>query len=503
MLFSSHVFIFLFLPITLFVYLSLGARSQYSKALAWLTLTSLVFYAWWNPPYLAMILLSCLFNFGIGLALNRPSGTPRFRRLLLCAGIGADLLLLGYYKYIAFAVSSLAWLFDKPWSVESPLLPLAISFFTFQQIAYLVDVYQRQTREYRFMEYMLFVTWFPQLIAGPIVHHKEVLPQFASRRVFHFNPRNLAVGLTIFTIGLAKKVLIADPIALYATPVFSKALEGGTPGAAEAWVGALAYTFQLYFDFSGYSDMAVGLGRLFGIRLPQNFDAPYKAANIVDFWRRWHITLSRFLRDYLYIPLGGSRCGKARRYFNLLLTMVLGGLWHGAGWAFAAWGALHGLYLCINHAWHALRKRLGWAPGAGGWPELVAARGLTFLAVIVGWVLFRAEDFGSAMRVLKGMCGVYGWGGASPASVAANKAWPWLALLIVAVNIVPTTQEVMRRYRPVIEPVAPLPEAGWSRRWALGWLWRFTPARAVGLSVLFVWTVLYLTRVSEFLYYQF
>ena len=309
------------------------------------------------------------------------------------------------------------------------MLPLGISFFTFQKIAYLVDAYRGEVRAGGFLSFALFVTFFPQLIAGPIVHHSEVIPQFGQKSTYRPNLDNLSMGIGIFVLGLAKKTVLADSIATYATPVFRAAQAGADPTLFEAWGGALAYTFQLYFDFSGYSDMAIGLALMFNIRLPINFNSPYKATNIIDFWRRWHITLSRFLRDYLYIPLGGNRHGVARRYANLMLTMLLGGLWHGAGWTFIVWGGLHGIFLVINHFWHALGVGSATTSGARPGSDGSAARTITFLAVMVAWVFFRAEDFDAATRILAGMAGLNGvqlpasyHGAARPARARARGA---------------------------------------------------------------------------------
>jgi D-alanyl-lipoteichoic acid acyltransferase DltB (MBOAT superfamily) len=266
---------------------------------------------------------------------------------LLASAIAVNLILLGYFKYANFFADNLNHFAGTALPIGQVILPLGISFFTFTQIAFLVDTYQGKVKEFNFVHYTLFVTYFPHLIAGPVLHHKEMMPQFAKRNVCHLNWDNVAVGLSIFVLGLAKKVLIADSLAEFATPIFSAVAAGGQPMLFEAWIGALAYTLQLYFDFSAYSDMAIGISLMFNVRLPMNFNSPYKATSIIDFWRRWHMTLSRFLRDYLYIPLGGSRNGKAQRYLNLMITMLLGGLWHGAGWTFVIWGGLHGFYwLC-------------------------------------------------------------------------------------------------------------------------------------------------------------
>jgi D-alanyl-lipoteichoic acid acyltransferase DltB (MBOAT superfamily) len=298
--------------------------------------------------------------------------------------------LLGYFKYADFFIENINIAFSVNAEPLNLLLPLAISFFTFQQIAYLVDSYRQETKEYDFLNYALFVTFFPQLIAGPIVHHKEMMPQFAKVRNKVKNYRNIAMGLFIFSIGLFKKVVIADTFAVWATNGFDVAT---TLNLFEAWATSLSYTFQLYFDFSGYTDMAIGLALLFNIKLPVNFNSPYKATNIQDFWRRWHITLSRFLRDYVYIPLGGNRKGGFRTYNNLMATFVIGGLWHGAGWTFVFWGFLHGLALIIQRLWEKLGLKL--------WTWL--AWFVTFNFVNIAWVFFRAKEWEDAIKVLSSM----------------------------------------------------------------------------------------------------
>jgi alginate O-acetyltransferase complex protein AlgI len=363
------------------------------------------------------------------------------------------------------------------------------------------------------------VTYFPHLIAGPILHHRETIPQFFRPSTHRPDLDNVAAGLAIFSMGLAKKVLIADTVGMWSTPVFAAAAQGESPSFVAAWGGALAYTLQLYFDFSGYSDMAIGLSRLFNIDLPLNFNSPYKARNIIDFWRRWHMTLSRFLRDYLYIPLGGGRAGAARRYGNLMITMLLGGLWHGAGWTFVVWGGLHGLYLAVNHGWRALRGARADVKPSGFWVES-ASRGLTFLAVVVAWVFFRAGTFDAAIRVLGGMAGLHGY--AVPtyfAEVARamlfvpileDMGWAvspgWLlagilAALLSVVWFAPNTQEIMGAYSRALDPYPPRrprPAAG-----AIGW--RPTPAMAVVTGAILFASLLGLLSEtpSEFLYFQF
>jgi D-alanyl-lipoteichoic acid acyltransferase DltB (MBOAT superfamily) len=420
-----------------------------------------------------------------------------------------------------FFAESAADLFGASFTLENIILPLAISFFTFQQITYLVDTSRGLASKYGFLHYALFVTFFPQLIAGPIVHHSEMMPQFMRTDLCILRYRNLAIGITIFGLGLFKKVIIADNVAVFGSPVFDAANAGATLTFFEAWGGALAYTFQLYFDFSGYSDMAIGLARMFGIRLPLNFNSPYKAENIVEFWRRWHMTLSRFLRDYLYIPLGGNRKGATRRYINLMTTMLLGGLWHGAGWTFVAWGGLHGIYLVTNHAWHRI-KRAVFNQRSFGVAGFWAARLLTFLAVIIGWVFFRAESFDGATRILTGMGGFNGFlvpfgykEALGPVGDAlASWGWRfegggglfrgstqviWLTVLLWAIWALPNTQEIMARYRPAYEHVSV------DRRGLLNRImcWRPQIRYAAITALLLIISLLSLRQVSEFLYFQF
>ena len=332
-----------------------------------------------------------LFNYGVGNSLNNDEGHHRFsKKSILTFGIVSNLALLGYFKYTDFMIDNLNLLTDANIPTLDLALPLAISFFTFQQISYLVDSYRQETKEYDFLNYALFVTFFPQLIAGPIVHHKEMMPQFEKVRNKVKNYRNIAMGLFIFSIGLFKKVVIADTFAVWATQGFDVAT---TLNLFEAWATSLSYTFQLYFDFSGYTDMAIGLALLFNIRLPINFNSPYKATDIQDFWRRWHITLSRFLKDYVYIPLGGNRKGEFRTYNNLLGTFIIGGIWHGAGWTFVFWGFLHGIALVIHRAWSKLGFKI--------WTWLAWL--ITFNFVNIAWVFFRAKEWNDAVKVLSSM----------------------------------------------------------------------------------------------------
>lgn len=399
MLFNSFEFLFIFLPVVVVGF----AVLQYAGPrylILWLIAASLAFYANWRPEHLPVLISSVLFNFIAGRAIFNARAN-RARAILVFALV-CNLAALAFFKYAAFLVGTVNDIAGAGLPIPKIELPIGISFYTFTQIAFLVDAYQKRLAAERGLNsYALFVTYFPHLIAGPILHHKQMMGQFAQPDVVRIRAVAWAVGSTYFAIGLAKKVLLADPLGAYATPLFNAARDGATPSFIDAWTAALTYTFQLYFDFSGYSDMAIGLSLLFGIQIPINFNSPYRSTNIIEFWRRWHISLSTFLRDYLYIPLGGSRHGTVRRYFNLLITMVLGGLWHGASWTFVAWGALHGFYLLFNHAWRALfplsrhRAPSPWGNMLGG--------AITFFAVVIAWVFFRADNFPTALRMLSGM----------------------------------------------------------------------------------------------------
>ncbi len=350
MIFSSIEFIFLFLPVTILFYWVVFKKSHLS--IWFLSFASLFYYAYWKFEYLSIILVSIIVNFFLGELIVKKKD----KRILIFS-VGLNLLSLGVFKYTDFFIENLNSLFSASVPAVHIALPLAISFFTFQQIAFLVDCYKGLAKEYSFEKYLLFICFFPQLIAGPIVHHADLIPQFYQEKLKHFNWDNFYEGLSRFAIGLFKKVIIADYLSVGVSLIFDNPENLSTMERGDAWVGVLFYTFQIYFDFSGYSDMAIGIAKFFNINLPENFNSPYKSLNITDFWRRWHITLSSFLRDYLYIPLGGNRHGKLKRYRNLMLTMLLGGVWHGAGWNFLIWGGLHGGYLVINQLFTAMRGK--------------------------------------------------------------------------------------------------------------------------------------------------
>ncbi|MFC7738944.1 MBOAT family O-acyltransferase [Roseomonas sp. GCM10028921] len=512
MLFNSHVFILAFLPITLAGFALLRQLTPTWPARLWLLVASLVFYGWWSLACLGLLLISLVANHTLGEAIGRARiAAPRRARILLTLAIAANLALLGWYKYATFAAGNLEVLTGLDLAIGAVVLPLAISFYTFLQIAYLVDMRRGRGAGYSFLDYALFVTFFPHLIAGPLVHHHELIPQFHQRAEFRLRAEDLSAGLAFFGMGLLKKLVIADPVGALATPIFAGNVP---PGLAEAWIGAVAFAVGLYYDFSAYSDMAVGLARMFGIRFPYNFNSPYQATSIVDFWRRWHMTLSRFLRDYLYIPLGGNRHGSGRRGLNLMVTMLLGGLWHGAGWNFVIWGGLHGAYLLVNHAWSGTvaRSRIAGRDLSLG---TVPARALTLLAVLVAWVFFAAPDPGTAFSVLGGMVGLNGalrpdnaillaaflqdglsgllgrTGGT--AAVMTTLALCLLGFALLMIFAAPNSQQIIDgRAAEIDEP----------QRWQT---LRFRPRApaAVAVAAAFLLALALMADVKEFVYFQF
>jgi alginate O-acetyltransferase complex protein AlgI len=526
MLYNSYAFIFLFLPFTFAGFFAV-ARASHQLAALWLACASLFFYGWWNPKYVALLLASILFNFAMGYFIGKRRGKDMEQaKTLLVLAIAADLALLAWYKYANFFIATYNTAAHQHILLMDIILPLGISFFTFTQIAFLVDVYRGIAKEYSFIHYLLFVTYFPHLIAGPVLHHKQMMPQFAAKESYRINWDNVAVGLTMFTFGLCKKVLIADSLEPIANGVFDAVHRGENLMLFDAWAGALAYTFQLYFDFSGYSDMAIGLSRMFNVKLPLNFNSPYKATNIIDFWRRWHMTLSAFLRDYLYVPLGGNRLGPARRYANLMITMLLGGLWHGANWTFVAWGGLHGVFLVVNHFWQAVTGKLGMRDIGPAWLRQGTAWFVTFLCVLFAWVFFRAETFGDAATMLKGMAGMRGMTvglafenshaihqfaatlgmplellGFLPLATGASglsvlEVGILLTMSAAIAWLMPNTQQILAGTQPALDKVAALPRfAG---------LWNASSIHArVMVGLLLGCAIFAINRQSTFLYYQF
>ncbi len=396
-LFHAPVFLFAFLPIALLGWLVVMRWGKPNFVTAYLGVVSLVFYGLWSVPHLVLLLVSISWNYALGLCLIRLRGRPEARRFLIL-GVVANLLLLAGFKYAGMLVDTYTWLTGVMHKVPEFELPLGISFFTFLQIAYLVDLARDDAAAPGFASYLLFVTFFPHLIAGPLVHHNELIPQF-NRRDKDIPWAGLASGFTIFLIGLFKKLVLSHQVGIWADSMFNGAAAGIAPSFIDSWIGVLSFALLIYFDFSAYSDMAIGLARMFDIRLPENFNSPYKAGSIIDFWRLWHITLSRFLRDYLYVPLGGSRKGLLHQYSNLMVVMLLAGLWHGAAWQFVVWGGMHGLYLWLNHLW---RDHSPWRL-----PHFLGV-GLTFFAVLIAWVPFRASSWDCSVLIWHSMLGSHG-----------------------------------------------------------------------------------------------
>jgi len=508
MLFNSYEYIFLFLPVMLAGFFLIGRKVHHQAALAWLLIGSLFYYGWWNPAYVSLLVGSMIFNYAVGYQLQSRKTADEFRKGILVFGIAVNLGLIGYFKYANFFVENLNLTLNMAFHLKKIILPLAISFFTFQQIAYLVDAYRHELQEYNFLHYFLFVTFFPQLIAGPIVHHKEMMPQFGQRKLHKPRAKDFAFGITIFAVGLFKKVILADGVAQYASPVFETAEKGKQLVTAfDAWGGAIAYTLQLYFDFSGYTDMAIGSALMFGIKLPLNFNSPYKAMNIIDFWRRWHMTLGRFFRDYLYVPLGGGKVGASRMVINLFVTMLLGGVWHGAGWTFVLWGALHGLYLALNHLWRTFREKiLGHDMSKTSLLGKIISLALTMFAVIIGWVVFRAETIGGAVVMLKSM---FGANGASVPGAIAH-VHPAITLLLGKLHIQSSSDSGMifiTKWAALLitSLVLYVPNSIqyvnsiFNNKCSRGRLF----AHAMIASMLFAWAVMAIGKPSEFLYFQF
>ena len=527
MLFTSAQFLFQFLPATLIGFLALQHMRKPRLAAVWLTIASLVFYSWWRPENLPLLLLSMAVNYTLGgIVLRRQS------RLLLAVGILFNLGLLGWFKYAGFAVATADALLARDWNVPHIILPLAISFFTFQQIAYLVDAYGGKVSERDPLNYCLFITFFPHLIAGPITHHREMLSQFGSPDRFRIRADLFALGVTLFVIGLFKKVMVADPFGVTVRPIFAAAQTGGVQ-FVEAWTGALSYALQIYFDFSGYTDMAIGLGLLFGIALPPNFNSPYKARNVIDYWSRWHMTLTRFLTAYIYNPIvvaltrrrAMKRLPLPRRgrmtpgtfvvlvALPTLFTLLVSGLWHGAGWQFIVFGLLHGVYLVIAHAWRAWKIHRGVAPDAGGPVAVAGSVLLTFGCVVVALVFFRAASVTAAVDLLRGMAGLNGVTlprvfaalpglgdlGVRFASLRLFEPIDALriALFLGVVWTLPNAYQWLRDYPTALDFQA---GAAWIDR-----RWRPSPAMGLAMGAVSTVTLLYAlsSAPTEFLYFQF
>ena len=503
MVFASQAF-FAFLAIVLGVCWLLGRWSEHAGK-AWIIVASLFFYGYWSPAYLLLLLGSIGVNFTVVKALL-ASSDPRRRAQLVTIGILLNIALIAYFKYFAFLIESLNFVTKANLPVPEILLPIGISFFTFQQIGMLVDTLKDRLTSLSFWNHVFLVTFFPHLIAGPIVAQHEMLPQLTAARRWVLDPRQVAVGAALFSIGMFKKTVLADSIVRYVDALYAAADRGLPIGMLDGWAAGVGYGFQVYFDFSGYSDMAIGLAIMFGIKLPLNFFSPYKAASIRAFWRRWHVTLSRFLRNLLFIPMGGSRQGLGRTILALIVTMAIGGLWHGAGWTFVVWGLLHGAYLSINHLWIAaglprfagiavrVRASVGWSKFARAVCVL-----LTFAAVSFAWVFFRAADMQSALHLASAMLGLGHDSGAAPMTTDFA---PILLAYFLIVWCLPNTMEIFARSGAIlhIEDYDARPESSGLLR-AISF--RLSGAWAAGSALVLLSAWFAMSKLSPFIYYQF
>lgn len=519
MLFNSFLFIFGFLPIALVLTYATGRWTNVAKAV--LTLASLGFYAWWKPIHLPLLLGSIVFNYVVGDRIQRAKEAERDKvvKIWLALGLIVDLGLLGWFKYAGFVADNVAGLFGAESPLPRIILPLAISFFTFQKIAYLIDSARGEAKKMSFLDFALFAAFFPQLIAGPIVHYKEVVPQFQTRGFARINWRNILIGLVIFAIGLFKKTVIADTLASYANPMFTDAAAGGDFTFAAGWLAAITYTCQLYFDFSGYSDMAIGLARMFGIKLPLNFHSPLRASNIADYWRRWHMTLQRFIVAYMFQPLSvpmnrwaaerglqGWWAFGAGVALPTFLTFMVIGIWHGAGWTFVTFGLMHAIYICINEAWNEFRKRrrkkmkkLGRPLREPGLAGIVVFHTITLIAVMYANVVFRADSLPTAVSVWHGMTGMNGLG----LEVLAAFDWGLWTSLVVAITLIfaaPNTQQIMAPYDPAFN---------WKDWKTVGiapiqWTWKPNSAGLMFAGVALFLAIIFIQRgKAVFLYFNF
>ena len=512
MLFSSWNFIVYFLPVAVIVFYLIPASFHILRKL-WLVLASLFFYGYWKVEYVPLLILSIVVNYALAEGIIRSG---KRSKAILIAGVSLNLLLLGYFKYTNFAVHFIGIIVHRDLGHFNIILPLAISFFTFTQISYLVDVYRDRSAHYRFIDYGLFVVLFPHLIAGPIVRHWEIIPQFINREL-KASRDNFGVGISLFLFGLFKKYM-ADSAALYADDVYNAAATSAALSTFDAWIGTVAFAVQIYFDFSAYSDMAIGLARLFGIKFPCNFDSPYRATSVIVFWERWHRTLTRFLREYVYYSLGGNRRGHFRQILNIMITMFLSGLWHGAGYTYVIWGVLHGSFLVINHEWRLLLKRLKWS--FDHW----ICRGLsvlvTFIVVSLAWTFFRAANLPVAGKMLSNMLALNGvslpdqlfsHGGFRDKFLAPlgihfintqainikhyENALGTIAALLLICWALPNTQQLLNRYDPILEPVTRQPWFHLKLGFWLGLIFGFLAYLILRNS--------YITEPSPFIYFNF
>ena len=469
MLFSSYEFLFCFLPITIIGYYLILNAKKVNMARVWLVIASLFFYGWFNIKYLPIIIISILINFVICKCIKKED---KHKKIYFIIGSIFNVGLLCYFKYYDFFVENVNILFKTNWTLKHLLLPLGISFFSFQQLSYLIDVYKGETKDYSLLNFSLFVTFFPQLIAGPIVLHSEIMPQFDDKEKQKLNWDNIASGIFMFSMGFFKKLVIADSFAIWATNGFDSI---SSLTFYQAWFISLSYTIQIYFDFSGYSDMAVGIGKIFNIDLPANFLSPYKATSISEFWRRWHITLGRALSTYVYKPLGGNRKGRVKTYINLLLTFLVSGLWHGAAWTFVFWGLLHGIASVIDRLFRdnnwKINKYVSWI--------------LTFMFVNCAWVFFRATTFERAFEILTAMFSVPSGGVLNMAGIITNGSIIIIGLVYILL---------------VISLVVTL---SFKNTYELAETFDYTTINTVYVVILMVVGISFMPRISPFIYFNF
>jgi alginate O-acetyltransferase complex protein AlgI len=544
MLFNSFPFIFGFLPVVLAGFYTLGHWRR-DWAISWLILASFFFYAWWRPLNVLLITPSILVNYVLARTIERLAGAgakPRAASAVLVVGIIFNLCFLGYFKYVNFFGSVIGDVFGVDLVLAKIILPLGISFITFQKIAFLVDVHSGRVKSFTLGDYALFVLFFPQLVAGPIVHYREMMPQFHAAPC-RFHAEDAAVGISLFAFGLFKKAVLADSIASFSSPIYADAAQGNPISLFYAWIAAIGFMLQVYFDFAGYSEMALGIARFFGIKLPMNFNSPLKAASVIEFWQRWHMTLTRFLTAYLYnpmtmaltrrrmakgLPVAGGRNTSPSAFVTLvafptLVTFLVCGLWHGAGYQYVIWGFMHGVFLTINQGWRMVRRR--YLPASKA--ELARAlrpfgRALTFLSIVAAIVIFRAPTLGAAVDLWKGMVGLNGitvpegiYGGAGALSVGLDainatpdpssgskflESWTWIAVLLFIAWALPNSLEMLRRHEPALGVAADAaPDDGRLPRL----LWRPSFAWAAALAAMAFAGILSLGQLSEFLYWQF
>ncbi len=506
MLFHEAIFIFLFLPIVLPAYFLCRLYLEKNSSILLLSVSSIIFYGYWDVKYVPLLFLSIIFNYFIGQNLIKRLDK---NNIILFFGVFTNLSLLIFYKYSSMIIDNYNIFFGFNFTLNYPDLPLGISFFTFLQIAYIVDCSKGKVTKTSFSSYFLFVSFFPHLIAGPLVHHKDLIPQFSLK--YKKIAENISVGLIIFGIGLFKKLVLSEYVSVASDNMFNGVDNGIMPSFVDAWIGVLSFTLLIYFDFSAYSDMAIGLSKMLGIRLPENFNSPYKSKNIIEFWRRWHITLSQFLKNYLYIPLGGNRHGDLKKYLNILIVMTLAGLWHGAGWTFVLWGSIHGFLLLINHYWQ--KKNIFTI-------NHFISFWLTFISIMIAWVPFRSSSIESTINVYKGMFGQFGF--ILPEHY--NQIFPHsfteillklgvefaylngfggknqiiiLILLLLFVMKLPNTQEIFQKYKPTLNTNTK------NHPTLLRWEPNLQNAIILGMIFSYLLILVIQGKSGEFIYFQF